>query len=76
MILKYLPLMFSFRCSIPSGLWNVDVIRYHRYGDGLWISHPGDYSEEDQLGTTGLVHIIAFSGIVQDPMLFRYVQYF
>ena len=40
------------------------------------ISNPGGYSEEDQQGTTRLVHVVAFSGIVQDSMLSCDVQNF
>ena len=40
------------------------------------ISHPGGYSGEGELGTRSLVHVVAFSGIVQDLMLFCDVQNF
>ena len=35
-----------------------------------------DYGEEDELGTTSLVHVLPFSEIVQDAMLFCDVRNF
>ena len=55
---------------------NVGVVGHHLHGDGWRISHPGDYGEEDELGTTSLVHVVAFSGIVRDAMLFCDIQNF
>ena len=55
---------------------DLGVVGHHLHGDGWRISHPCGYGEEDELGMTSLVHVVAFSGIVQDAMLFCDVRNF